>query len=44
MYAIRSYYESIIAPDSEDVEGFEIFMERYKNCLPVERAAVDFLK
>jgi sugar (pentulose or hexulose) kinase len=36
--------ESIIAPDPEDVEGFEIFMERYKNCLPVERAAVDFLK
>ena len=36
--------ESIIEPDAEDVEGFEIFMERYKNCLPVERAAVDYLK
>ena len=36
--------ESVIVPDPADVEGFEIFMERYKNGLPVERAAVDFLK
>ncbi|MGM0369010.1 MAG: xylulokinase [Bacillota bacterium] len=36
--------ESIIEPNPEDVEGFETFMERYKDCLPVERAAVECLK
>lgn len=36
--------ESIIEPDLEDVEGFEAFMERYKSCLPIEKAAVEFLK
>ena len=33
-----------IDPDPEDVKGFEAFMERYKKCLPVERAAIDSLK
>jgi sugar (pentulose or hexulose) kinase len=32
-----------IAPDSKDVHGFTIFMERYKKGLVVERAAVDAL-
>jgi sugar (pentulose or hexulose) kinase len=32
-----------IAPDKEDVEGFETFMERYKQGLVIERAAVDGL-
>ena len=36
--------ESIIEPDPADVKGFEAFMERYKKCLPIERAAVDFLR
>ncbi len=35
---------STIEPTKEDVEGFEIFMERYKEGLPIERAAVDYLK
>lgn len=35
--------EIVIEPEPEDVEGFETFMERYKNCLPVERAAVELL-
>ena len=29
-----------IAPDSKDVEGFEAFMDRYKEGLEIERAAV----
>ncbi len=35
---------SKIAPDPKDVEGFETFMKRYSNGLPIERAAVDNLK
>ena len=31
-------------PDSEDVEGFDTFIKRYKNGLPIERAAVDYLR
>lgn len=33
-----------MAPDADDVEGFNVFMERYKTGLAIERAAVDFLK
>jgi sugar (pentulose or hexulose) kinase len=33
-----------IAPDPRDVEGFAVFMERYKTGLVIERAAVDALK
>ena len=33
-----------IAPDPADVAGFEAFMEQYKACLPVERAAVECMK
>lgn len=35
---------STIAPDSKDVDGFASFMNRYKNGLGIERAAVDGLK
>lgn len=35
---------STIEPDKEDVEGFNIFIERYKAGLPIERAAVDTMK
>ena len=35
---------STLAPDPEDAAGFEKYMERYKACLPVERAAVEALK
>lgn len=31
-------------PDSADVEGFDTFIKRYKNGLPIERAAVDYLR
>ena len=31
-------------PDPVDVEGFDRFIERYRGCLPVERAAVDCMK
>ncbi len=31
-------------PDAKDVEGFDIFIERYKAGLPIEKAAVDTLK
>lgn len=34
----------IVAPDSSDIEGFAAFMERYKQGLSIERAAVDALK
>lgn len=30
-------------PDAADVAGFETFIERYKNGLAIERAAVDHL-
>ncbi|KAF1296235.1 ATPase [Enterococcus sp. JM4C] len=33
-----------IAPDEKDIAGFEEFIERYKNGLAIEQAAVDFLK
>jgi Sugar (pentulose and hexulose) kinases len=33
-----------IKPDPKDVEGFERFMERYKQGLSIERTAVDYLK
>ena len=31
-------------PDPKDVEGFEEFIKRYTKGLPIERAAVDFLR
>ncbi len=34
---------SAIAPDPQDVEGFETFMKRYRKGLAIERAAVDHL-
>ena len=33
-----------ISPDPKDVEGFAVFMKRYKNGLAIERAAVDSMK
>jgi sugar (pentulose or hexulose) kinase len=33
-----------IAPDPRDVHGFTVFMERYKEGLPIERTAADVLK
>lgn len=33
-----------VSPDSEDVKGYELFMERYKNGLAVERAAIEKVK
>ena len=30
-------------PNAEDVAGFDAFIQRYKECLPVERAAVENL-
>jgi sugar (pentulose or hexulose) kinase len=33
-----------IAPDQRDVHGFKVFMERYKEGLPIERAAIQALK
>jgi sugar (pentulose or hexulose) kinase len=33
-----------IAPDRKDIDGFTIFMERYKRGLVIERAAVDGLR
>jgi hypothetical protein len=33
-----------IAPDPVDVDGFAMFMERYKTGLVIERAAVDGLR
>ena len=35
---------SLVEPDAKDVEGFDAFIKRYTEGLPVERAAVDFLK
>jgi hypothetical protein len=33
-----------MAPDQKDVDGFRAFMDRYKNGLVIERAAVDVLR
>jgi sugar (pentulose or hexulose) kinase len=33
-----------IAPDQRDVEGFTVFMERYKKGLSIEKAAIDGLR
>ena len=35
--------EKVIEPDQEDVKGFEKFMQRYKDGLAIERAAVENL-
>lgn len=35
---------SRIEPDPKDVAGFDTFIERYTKGLPIERAAIDFLK
>lgn len=35
---------SCMEPDPEDVAGFEQFIERYKEGLPIERAAVNAMK
>ena len=32
-----------MSPDALDVQGFEVFMDRYRKGLPIERAAVEFL-
>ena len=42
VFAVQT--ELTIEPDTADVEGFELFMKRYLEGLPIERAAVDFLK
>ena len=33
-----------VAPDPEDVEGFNAYIENYKACLPIEAAAVQYKK
>ena len=33
-----------LSPDAKDVEGFDTFIKRYSEGLPIERAAVDSLK
>ena len=33
-----------VEPDEKDVKGFDQFMERYKEGLAIERAAVEHLK
>lgn len=35
---------SRMEPDAADVAGFDAFIERYSKGLPIERAAIDFLK
>lgn len=35
---------SKLSPDAEDVAGFDTFIARYTKGLPIERAAVDFLR
>ena len=35
---------SKISPDAKDVVGFDTFIARYTKGLPIERAAVDFLR
>ncbi|WP_336790454.1 xylulokinase [Paenibacillus sp. MMO-177] len=35
---------SQVSPDPKDVDGFEVFMKRYKAGLSIERAAVEYLK
>jgi sugar (pentulose or hexulose) kinase len=34
----------VAEPDAKDRQGFEAFMERYKAGIPIERAAVEYLK
>lgn len=36
--------EITLEPEAEDVEGFRVFMERYRNGLPIERAATNSFK
>lgn len=36
--------ESTVTPNEEDVAGFDLFIERYKDGLPIEQAAVDHLR
>jgi sugar (pentulose or hexulose) kinase len=42
--AVFSGYEAVeMAPDADDVKGFDEFIQRYKEGLPIERAAVEHL-
>ena len=34
----------VLEPTDEDVKGFKEFAVRYKNGLPIEKAAVEYLK
>ncbi len=42
-YVFSANDENVIYPESDDVAGFEVFMERYKQGLAIERAAVNHL-
>ena len=35
---------TVIKPDAQDEAGFNVFMERYKAGLSIERAALDYMK
>lgn len=37
------YVAEEVKPDPKDVDGFEQFIHRYKNGIPIEQAAVDYL-
>lgn len=37
------YVADEVKPEQKDVDGFEQFMKRYKNGIPIEQAAVDYL-
>lgn len=43
-YVFADQMGKTMNPDTKDVEGFTVFMERYKNGLTIERAAVDSMK
>jgi len=43
-YVFAGYEGVEIAPRPEDVAGFNAYIENYKACLPIEKAAVEAKK
>jgi sugar (pentulose or hexulose) kinase len=43
-YVFTAIKSITLSPDQKDVDGFALFMDRYKQGLSIERAAVDGLK
>lgn len=40
---LKNYPERLLMPHDEDIEGFGMFMERYKAGLSIEKCAIEVM-